>query len=166
MVRCFWSRPPATPREIVSRASRPAAAAWEPKVFFPSPPPAAAVAPWWPGAPRWTWCAGTRWVFEAGGGEPWRAAGSRLRPAAAGDGCRAPPGGRLYIVGPFGSRQGGVVAASLARRGLPVGRRRWGDPPLEPVCRCPTSWPETVPAGLQGVVVARRGPSARASAKV
>ena len=45
----------------------------EPKVFFPSPPTAGAVAPWRPGAPRRTWCAGTRSALGPGGGSPWPA---------------------------------------------------------------------------------------------
>ena len=69
------ARPPARPpagnsEEILSRASHPAAAAREPKVFFPSPPTAAEVAPWRPGAPRRRWCAGTRSALRPGGGSP------------------------------------------------------------------------------------------------
>ena len=70
------ARPPARPPagdsvEILSRASHPAAAAREPKVFFPSSPTAAAVAPWRPGAPRRTWCAGTGSALRPGGESSW-----------------------------------------------------------------------------------------------
>ena len=50
----------------------------------------------------------------------------RLCPADAGDGCRAPPGGRFYIVRPFRVPRG-TRFGRVARAGLPAGRRRWRD---------------------------------------
>ena len=48
----------------------------------------------------------------------------RLRPTDAGDGCRAPPGGRFRIVRPFWSHEGSDLAASPPA-GLQAGRQRW-----------------------------------------
>ena len=50
----------------------------------------------------------------------------RLCPADAGDGCRAPPGGRFYLVRPFRVPRG-TRFGRVARAGLPAGRRRWRD---------------------------------------
>ena len=73
----------------------------------------------------------------------------RLGPADARDGCRAPPGGRLYIVRSFRSHDGRDLATSHALDFQQAGGA-CGIVRVAPACRCPASGPEVAPAGLVG----------------
>ena len=73
----------------------------------------------------------------------------RLGPADARDGCRAPPGGRLYIVRSFRRHEGRDLVTSHALDFQQAGGA-CGIVRVAPACRCPASGPEVAPAGLVG----------------